>query len=78
MTLLSDKMIKPILRIVSGVLAVFSLAIVVARFYEIDKIGGEAETVMNVMRIIFPLSVALLFGYIAWKGVFPFNDNKPK
>lgn len=67
------------LRIVAGILAVISMGVVVARFYAIDRIGGEAENVINVMRVIFPLSVAGLFGYIAWKGVFPFykQDYNP-
>lgn len=78
MTQSSGKTLKPIMRIIAGVLAVFSLGVVMMRFYEINQIGGQAESVMNVMKLIFPLSVALFAGYIAWKGVFPFNENKPK
>jgi hypothetical protein len=78
MTESSDKTLKPKMRIVAGVLAVFSLGVVIMRFIEINKIGGEAESVMNIMKLIFPLSVALFAGYIAWKGVFPFNENKRK
>lgn len=78
MTQSSGKTLKPIMRIIAGVLAVFSLGIVIMRFYEINKLGGAAESVMNVMKVIFPLSVALFAGYIAWKGVFPFDENKPK
>lgn len=75
---ISDKLSKQLLRIVAGILAVISMGVAVLRFYAIDRMGGEAENVINVMRVIFPLSVTGLFGYIAWKGVFPFYKQDDK
>jgi hypothetical protein len=31
---------------------------------------------MQLMRLMFPLSVALIFGYVAWKGKLPFLEKR--
>jgi len=62
------------LRIGSGVLAVATLLLVILRSLAIVKgnllAGGDAF--VHILRLIFPLSLSLLFGYIAWKGSLPF------
>jgi len=62
------------LRISAGVLAVATLLLVVLRSLAIVNgnmlAGGDAF--VHVLRLIFPLSLSLLFGYVAWKGSLPF------
>jgi hypothetical protein len=63
---------KTLLRSISGVLALLSLLLVVLRMQAIS--GVDTATVKEVLGVIFPLSVFLLFGYIAIKGRMPFTS----
>jgi hypothetical protein len=63
---------KTLLRSISGVLALLSLLLVVLRMQAMS--GVDAATVKEVLGVIFPLSVFLLFGYIAIKGRMPFTS----
>lgn len=69
---------KTILRITSGILAFLSLLLVGLRMYALSTTGilGSA-TIMHVMGLMFPLSLALLFGYMAIKGRMP-GMNEPE
>jgi hypothetical protein len=63
---------KTLLRSISGVLALLSLLLVVLRMQAISDL--DTATVKEVLGVIFPLSVFLLFGYIAVKGRMPFTS----
>lgn len=65
-----------ILRIVAGVLALVSFVLVGLRLYGYSDqdIAMGSDSVMHSMRLLFPLSLGLLFGYLAWKGKFPFSS----
>ncbi len=63
---------KTLLRSISGVLALLSLLLAVLRMQAISDL--DAATVKEVLGVIFPLSVFLLFGYLAIKGRMPFTS----
>lgn len=65
---------KTMLRAVSGVLALLSLLLVGLRMLTISEAG--TATIRDILGLIFPLSVALMFGYIAIKGRMPFMDKQ--
>ncbi len=65
---------KTVLRITSGVFALLSLLLVVVRILVI--LEPQAMTVKELLGVIFPLSIALLFGYIAINGRMPFSDKQ--
>ncbi len=66
---------KTLLRAISGILALLSLLLTWLR---IDAISDpETMTKLEFLGLIFPLSVTLLFGYMAVMGRMPFMD-KPK
>lgn len=65
---------KTILRTTSGVLALSSLLLAGYRMNLILEQGGA--TIKDMMGLIFPLSVALMFGYMAIKGIMPFMDEQ--
>ncbi|GMR07034.1 MAG: hypothetical protein BMS9Abin26_0036 [Gammaproteobacteria bacterium] len=68
---------KMILRITSGILASLALLLVGLRLYAIsagDKLNSA--TTMDILSLIFPLSIALMFGYMAYKGDMPFMDKQ--
>ncbi len=65
---------KTVLRITSGVLALLSLLLTGLRFYSMSD--QESASIMQIMSLIFPLSVAMLCGYMAIKGRMPFMDNQ--
>ena len=65
------------LRIVSGILAVATLFLVILRLLAMNKanlLAGD-DVFVHILRLIFPLSLSLLFGYIAWKGSLPFGKK---
>lgn len=64
------------LRIISGILAGITLLLVIFRTIAIVQANlfDTGDTFTHVLRIIFPLSLSLLFGYIAWKGSLPFSN----
>jgi hypothetical protein len=68
---------KQLLRIGAGALAVIALGVVALRIYAISKTGmWQPDPFLQVLRLIFPLSVAAIFGYVAWKGSVPFLEKK--
>lgn len=62
------------LRATSGFLALLSLLLVGFRMLAISESG--ALTIKDILGLIFPLSVALMFGYITIKGRMPFMDEQ--
>lgn len=68
---------KQLLRGVAGTLAVAALGVTLIRLYAISKTGAwQPDPFFQFMRLMFPLSVALIFGYVAWKGKLPFMEKK--
>ena len=72
-----------LLRIVAGILALLSFLLVGLRLYSLAGHGNthEADNIMNMMRLLFPLSLGMIIGYLAIKGRIPFsardlNDTK--
>ncbi len=63
---------KTLLRSISGVLALLSLLLAGLRMQAIPDV--DAATIKEVLGVIFPLSVFLLFGYLAIKGRMPFTS----
>ena len=62
-------------RVVAGLLAVFSMVLVIMRLFGYS-LGGEemaSDSVMGLLRLLFPLAVAVMSGYIAVKGRIPFT-----
>ena len=62
-------------RLVAGLLAVFSMVLVIMRLFGYS-LGGEevaSDSVMGLLRLLFPLAVAVMSGYIAVKGRIPFT-----
>lgn len=69
--------IATILRVVAGVLALVSLAVAGIRFYgmhTLDTAMGARGAIYS-LRLLFPLSLALFFGYVTWKGKLPFSPD---
>ena len=64
-----------LLRIVAGVLAILSFMLVGLRLYSLagPDAANETDDFMNMMRLLFPLSLGLIFGYLAIKGRIPFS-----
>ena len=62
-------------RLVAGLLAVFSMVLVIMRLFGYALTGEEvaSESVMELLRLLFPLAVALISGYIAVRGKIPFT-----
>ena len=74
MNIFSDAdIIKPIWRIFSGILAALSLAVVAIRLYVAARSGLPEGTdeILFAMKLLFPLSVGLIFGYAAFTGQIP-------
>ncbi len=65
-------------RVATGVLAVLALALAVLRIYILTVHGRPQDTgdLELAFSILFPLSVALLFGYFALIGKIPGKGNK--
>jgi hypothetical protein len=69
---------KTVLRATSGILAFLSLLLVVLRMYAFSETGTHnSVSIQDLLGLIFPLSVTLLFGYIAIKGRMPFMAERP-
>jgi hypothetical protein len=66
-----------LLRIMAGVLALLSLAVVAIRLYAYSGAGGEGGLgdLMLSLRLLFPLTLGLFLGYWAIKGKMPFTDD---
>jgi len=62
-------------RVVAGLLAVFSMVLVTMRLFGYSLSGDEvaSDSVMELLRLLFPLAVAVISGYIAVRGKIPFT-----
>jgi hypothetical protein len=67
---------KTVLRATSGILAILSLLLVGIRIYSISNAGMASVTINQLLGLIFPLSVTLLFGYVAIIGRMPFTEEQ--
>ena len=69
--------LKLLLRIVAGILALLSFAVVAIRLYAYSGAGGEGAPgdLMMSLRLLFPLTMGLFLGYWAIKGKMPFTDD---
>ena len=67
---------KTVLRATSGILAVLSLLLVGIRIYSISNTGMASMTINQLLGLVFPLSVTLLFGYVAIIGRMPFTQEQ--
>jgi hypothetical protein len=69
---------KAVLRITSGILAFLSLLLVGFRMFAFSEASApNSATIQDMLGLVFPLSVTLLFGYIAIKGRMPFMPEHP-
>jgi hypothetical protein len=69
--------LKLLLRILAGVLALLSFAVVAIRLYAYSGagVGGGPGDLMVSLRLLFPLTLGLFLGYWAIKGKMPFTDD---
>lgn len=63
-----------LLRVAAAVLAVAALGLTGLRLYALSgqEISG-AEALVHSLRLLFPFTLGLLFGYLAIRGRFPFD-----
>ncbi|HEC12348.1 MAG TPA: hypothetical protein ENI80_03720 [Acidiferrobacteraceae bacterium] len=74
---MSTTTIATILRVVAGILALVSMGVAGIRFYgmnTLDTAMGAMGAIYS-LRLLFPLSLAAFFGYVAWKGKLPFGPE---
>ncbi len=62
-------------RIVAGILAVISTVLVMLRLFGYAPVWGPITpgSVMELLRLLFPLAVALISAYMAVRGKIPFT-----
>ncbi len=72
--------IRSIWRIFSGILAAFSIAVVATRLEVAARSGLPEGTdeILFAMKLLFPLSVGLIFGYAAFTGQIPGMNRTDK
>ena len=65
------------LRLGAGVLAIATFILVLLRGTVLfqQNMLAEDEAIIHILRLVFPFSLSLFFGYIAWKGVLPFGKK---
>ena len=65
------------LRLGAGVLAIATFLLVLLRGIVLfqQNMLAEDEAIIHILRLVFPFSLSLFFGYIAWKGVLPFGKK---
>lgn len=65
------------LRLGAGVLAIATFLLVLLRGIVLfqQNMLAEDEAIIHILRLVFPFSLSLFFGYIAWKGVLPFSKK---
>lgn len=65
------------LRIIAGVLALLAFGLTGLRLYYLSMQGIPmgGDSIMPALRLLFPLSLGLFFGYLAWKGRLPFSES---
>ncbi len=67
---------KIVLRAISGILAILSLLLVGVRIYSVSNMSMDSVTIHQLLGLIFPLSITLLFGYMAIIGRMPFMGEQ--
>ncbi|MDH3672291.1 MAG: hypothetical protein OES46_14215 [Gammaproteobacteria bacterium] len=75
---LGHNRIRLIWRVATGMLAVLAFALAVLRIYVLMVQGPPPDSgdLGLAFSVLFPLSVALLFGYFAFVGKIPGKENK--
>jgi hypothetical protein len=75
---LGHNRIRLIWRVATGMLAVLAFALAMLRIYLLNVYGRLEDTgdLGLAFSVLFPLSVALLFGYFALVGKIPGKENK--
>ncbi len=69
-------MTATILRVIAGIMALISLGVVVGRvFMATQDAGTGSGGLMFSLGLMFPLSLAMFLGYLAWKGKLPFGHD---
>ncbi len=66
-----------VLRLIAGVLALAAFGLTGLRLYSLSTLGilMGPDSLRHAMGLLFPLSLGLIFGYLAWKGRFPFSQD---
>ncbi len=78
---IDDKTLSTVLRVVGGTLAVACFVLVFLRLYSLfllDLDTSAAENFVYVLRILFPLSLGLIAGYVAFTGNIPFTSRRDR
>lgn len=78
---INDKKLSILLRVVGGSLAVACFVLVFLRVYSLlvlDMESSPAENFVHVLRILFPLSLGLIAGYVAFTGNIPFMSRRDR
>ncbi len=76
---IDDRTLSIALRVVGGTLALACFFLVVLRVYSLYVLGIDtsgAENFVNVLRILFPLSLGVIAGYVAVTGNIPFTSRR--
>lgn len=65
------------LRLAAGLLAIATLNLVILRTLALFKpeVLTQENLRIHMLRLIFPLSLSIFFGYIAWKESLPFSKK---
>jgi hypothetical protein len=78
---INDKTLSIVLRVVGGSLAVACFVLVFLRIYSLlvlDMETSAAENFVHVLRILFPLSLGFIAGYVAFTGNIPFTSRRDR
>ena len=73
---MSHKTLSILLRLAAGALALVCFVLVFLRIYGlfvVDTEATHAESFVHLLRILFPLSLGLISGYITFTGKIPFT-----
>jgi hypothetical protein len=66
------------LRLGAALLAIVTVILVILRgvvLIQQNLLTGD-EAIIHILRLVFPFSLSLFFGYIAWKGILPFSKKE--
>jgi len=66
-----------VLRLIAGVLALVAFGLTGLRLYSLSVLGllMGPDSLKYALGLLFPLSLGLIFGYLAWKGRLPFSQD---
>jgi hypothetical protein len=65
-------------RLGAALLAIVTVILVILRgvvLIQQNLLTGD-EAIIHILRLVFPFSLSLFFGYIAWKGILPFSKKE--